>query len=61
LAGGDIEIFSDASAEDADEMIGVFAGQGGAVIGDFVGDPAAARHSLQLPVASGQLPDLNFA
>ena len=27
-------------------MLGVGAGQGGAIAGDFVGDPAAARHRL---------------
>src|ERR1700692_3500274 len=44
LAGGDIEILADASAQDADQMFGMSADKGSAIRGDFVGYPAAARH-----------------
>jgi hypothetical protein len=52
LAGSNVEFFTDAGAEGADEMIRVLSNQGGAVSGDFIGNPAAAGHefSCQLPV-----------
>ena len=43
-AGGDIEFLTDAGSQDADEMIGVFVGEGGMVARDFIGDPSAAGH-----------------
>jgi len=33
-----------ARAEDADQMIGVGASEGGVVVGEFIGDPSAAGH-----------------
>ena len=44
LTSGDVEFLSDAGAQDSDQVIGVFAGEGGAVSRDFVGDPSAAGH-----------------
>ena len=43
-SGSNVEFLADAGAQDADEVVGVFAGEGGVVAGDFVGDPAAAGH-----------------
>ena len=42
--GGDIEFLSYAGTQDADQMIGMIAGEGGVVAREFVGDPAASRH-----------------
>ena len=43
-AGSDIEFLTYAGSQDADEMIGMVAGEGGMVAGDFIGDPSAAGH-----------------
>ena len=45
--GGDIEFLANAGAQNADQVIGVVAGEGGAVARDFVGDPSAAGHEAK--------------
>src|ERR1700727_2218638 len=42
--GGDIEFLADLGAQDADEVVGMTAGEGGAVGGSLVGDPSATGH-----------------
>ena len=51
-AGRNIEFLAHAGAQNADQMIGVLAGEGGAVARDFIGDPSAAGHGEGLQ-ASG--------
>ncbi len=43
-AGSDVEFLAHAGAQDADQVVGVRAGEGGVVVGEFVGDPSAAGH-----------------
>jgi len=40
----DVKFLSDASAEDADEMVGMSAGEYSSVARDLIGDPSAAGH-----------------
>jgi hypothetical protein len=44
LAGGDVEVFSDASSKYTDQVVGVLSDKSGPISGDFVGNPAAACH-----------------
>jgi hypothetical protein len=44
VAGGDVKVLSDPRSKDADQVIGMLSDESSAVSGDFVGNPAAARH-----------------
>ena len=46
--GSNIEFLSNSGAENASQMVGVFAGKSGAVVREFVGDPSASGHSSRV-------------
>src|SRR5207253_8005149 len=48
VAGYDIELLAKAGTQDAREMMGMGSYKGGAAAADFIGDPAAAGHQINL-------------
>src|ERR1019366_354015 len=46
LAASDFELLADARAQGARQVCGVRAGQGGAIAGELVGNPAASGHGV---------------